>query len=90
MRERKRARAAECMPRQECDRRVREVEDRGEHGVEAVCVCEGVAVCFVELEACAEEFVVGAAGDYGAGGGGAQGSLDVVVGGDYFAAEGAV
>jgi hypothetical protein len=47
-------------------------------------------VALVELEAGAEEFRGVRGGYYGAGTGGAEDALDVVEGGYYFLAEGAV
>lgn len=42
-----------------------------QHGIKTICVCEGIGVTFVQLEAGAEEFGALGGGYYGAGGGGA-------------------
>jgi hypothetical protein len=61
-----------------------------QHGIKTICVCEGIGVTFVQLEAGAEEFGAVGGGYYGAGRGGAEHALDVVEGDYYFLAEGAV
>jgi hypothetical protein len=68
MRQRKRTSAAKRMSRQARDRREWEIENRMQHGIKAICVCEGICVSFVEIETGAEEF--GAVGGryYGASG----------------------
>lgn len=71
MRQRKRTRAPKRMPCQAGHGRIGEVENRVQHGVEAIGVRKGVDVAFVELETGAEEFGAVRGGYYSAGGGGA-------------------
>lgn len=76
------------MSRQQRDGRERVVEQRSQQGVEAVGVGERVGFAFVEVEAGAPEFGVGAFDDDAAGFVGPDGGLDVAEGGDDGLGEG--
>lgn len=82
MREREQARPTEHMARDQRDSGMREVEDRVQQRVEAICAGEGVRVALVEREPRGPEFGVAAAGDDGAGGVGPELALDGVEGAD--------